>query len=180
MSRKANRFASIITQPLNVYNFEIRIKSFVDEVDADILATVQSTTFPSEQNQETTLYHQGEAVTYAVKPKVGGDWSITLPEGDKGQVRQELDRLKDAMYDQVTGVFTPQPWYDIEVFQKDLQENIVFSVVLHGCWIKGRGDQNLTAGEPTTNWSNVYTFHYGWLQDKLKPNLAGTPNPVGA
>ncbi len=179
MSRRASRFANIITQPLNVYNFEIRITSRVDTVDADILLTVQSSTFPSESLQETSYNHQGEKITYAVKPSVGGDWSITLPEGDRGQVRNELDRLKDAMYDQVTGVFTPQPWYNIEVFQKDLQDNIVFSVVLHDCWIKGRNAQNLNAGEAGSNWSNDYTFHYGWLQDKRREGLTGTPQPSG-
>lgn len=179
MSKQANHFASIITQPLNVYNFEIRIKSLVDEVNADILLTVQSTTFPSEQMRNMSLFNKGEEIQYPAKPQLGGDWSISIPESDKGRTHAELDRLKNAMYNQKTGSMTPTLWYDIEVFQKDLRENVVFSVVLHGCWIKGRNATNLNTQDVTTSWSNDYTFHYTWLEDKLVENLEGSPNPMG-
>lgn len=179
MSRKANKFAAIITRPLNVYNFEIRIKSQADSVNEDILLIVQSTSFPAETLQEMTLNFQGEKIIYPTKPANGGDWTITIPEGDKGQVRNELDRLKDAIYDQKTGTVMPTLWYDIEVFQKDLQENVVFSVVLHGCWMKGRNNQDLNTENVTANWSNQYTFHYTWIEDKRKEGLAGSPNPFG-
>jgi len=179
MSRKISTFASIITQPLNVYNFEIRIKSLVDSVNSDILLTVQSTEIPSEQLQSMTLNFQGEEIQYPAKPKTGGDWSFTIPEGDKGQVREELDRLKNAAYDQRTGMMTPQFWYDVEVFQKDLQDNVVFSSVLHGCWLKGRDAQQLDTKNVTDSWSLKYTFRYTWLEEKKKDGLKGTPNPFG-
>lgn len=179
MSRRVNKFASIITQPLNVYNFEIRIKNKLDEVNPDILLTVQSTDYPSEVMREMSLNYQGEVIVYPAKPQNGGDWKISVPEGDKGQVRAELDRLKNSMYNQLTGSMTPTLWYDIEVFQKDLQENIVFSVVLHGCWMKGRGNNQLRTDNVTDSWSNEYTFHYTWIEDKLRKDLNGSLNPFG-
>lgn len=178
MSRKVNKFASIITQPLNVYNFEIRIKNLVDEVNPNILLTVQSTSFPSEQMRSTILYYQGEEMEFPAKPKLGGDWTINVPEGDGGQIRAELDRLKNNIYDQKTGSMTPMPWYDIEVFQKDLQENIVFSVILHGCWMKGRNAVDLDTNDVSNSWKNVYTFRYTWLEDVLR-NKKSSPNPIG-
>jgi hypothetical protein len=178
MSRKINRFAGIITQPLNIYNFQIVIKNRTDEVDSDILLTVQSTEMPSEQMREMILYHQGEAITYPAKPQLGGDWTFTIPEGDKGQIRNELDRLKDAVYDQKTGKVTPRVWYDIEVFQKDLSDNIVFSSVLHGAWLKGRGKTDLKTEDVQNSWQLTYTFHYTWLEEKRTKNLKGSPNPI--
>ena len=179
MSRRINKFASIITQPLNIYNFEIRIKSLVDEVNPDILLTVQSTQMPAEQFRETTLQYQGETITYQAKPQLSGDWTFTIPEGDRGQIREELDRLKDAVYDQKSGAMIPQMWYDIEIFQKDLSDNIVFSSVLHSCWLKGRGNTDLKTEDVSSNWQLTYTFHYTWLEEKRIKGLKGTPNPIG-
>lgn len=178
MSRKVNTFASFITQPLNVYNFQIRITSPVDKVDEAVLMVVQSAKFPSEKMRTMEKNFQGEKITYPAKPANGGTWTITVPEGDKGQTRRELDRLKNRMYDQKTGTLIPNFWYDIEVFHRDLQDNIVFSVVLHGCWSIGRGDFDLKTDDVSSsvNWS--YDFQYQWLEDKLNNN-PGTPNPFG-
>lgn len=176
MSRKAAEFASIITQPLNVYNFEVRFvtNNPLLKVNDNILLTVQSASFPEEKLREMVQYYKGERIVYAAKPDVGGNWTITLPEGDGGQVRKELDKLKHYIYDQKTGAMTPMSWFDIEVFQKDLQENIVFAVVLKDCWLKGRGAQDLKTENVTDSWKNSYEFHYSWIEDN--PNAEGAPN----
>ena len=180
MSRKINTFAGIITQPLNVYNFVIKINAKgVDAINNDILQTVQSTTFPTEQLREMTLNYRGEVITYPAKPQNGGDWSFTIPENDGGQIRKELDKLKNHIYDQQTGVMTPMPWFDVEVMQLDLQENKVFSVVLHGCWLKGRSNaQALNQSEVSTSWTNDYAFHYTWIEDKLLDDKQKSPDPT--
>lgn len=179
MSRRIHEFAAVITQPLNVYNFEIRItRADGDKVDEGILLTVQSTTFPSESLRKMQLNYKGEKISYPAKPEIGGDWKISVPENDKGSVRKELDRLKNAMYDQKTGALVPGLWYDVQVFQKDLSENIVFSVILHGCWLVGRGETQLKTEDVTTNWAMDYTFNYTWIEDVMGNN-DGTPNPLG-
>lgn len=179
MSRCINKFASVITQPLNIYNFKIVIKNIVDEVNQDILLTVQSTSFPAETLRETTLNFKGEEIHYPAKPTTGGDWTFTIPENDKGSIAMELDRLKHATYDQKTGVMTPQLWYNVEVMQLDLSDNIVKSAILHGCWLKGRDNTNLDTSNVTNSWSNTYTFRYTWLEDKNVEGLKGTSNPMG-
>lgn len=177
MSQKIARFASLITQPLNVYNFEIRfVSSLGGKIldNDDVLLAVQSAQFPAEQMQEMTLNYQGEEIHYPAKPKLGGDWTITIPEGDGGQVRKVMDKLKHNRYDQNTGSMMPIPWFDIIVFQKDLQDNKVFQCVLKGCWLKGRGANDLKTEDVTTSWSNQYTFRYTWIQDN--PNELGAPD----
>jgi len=178
MSRKVNTFASFITQPLNVYNFEIRITSPTDKVDETVLMVVESTKFPSEKMRTMEKNFQGEKITYAAKPDSSGTWTITVPEGDKGQTRKELDRLKNKMYDQKSGSVIPTIWYDVEVFHRDLQDNIVFSVVLHGCWLKGRDAIDLKTNDVSSSVSWNYEFQYQWIEDKLNNN-PGTPNPFG-
>lgn len=158
MSRKVNQFASYLTQPLNVYNFQIRITSPTDKVDETVLMVVSSTKFPSEKMRKMEKYYQGEKITFAAKPDSSGTWTITVPEGDKGQTRRELDRLKNKQYDQKTGMLTPTPWYDIEVFHRDLQDNIVFSVVLHGCWLLGRDGIDLKTQDVTSSVDWNYEF----------------------
>lgn len=185
MSRRINTFASVITQPLNVYNFEIRIESLTDKVNSDILLTVQSTQFPSETMREMTLNYQGETIVYPAKPQLGGDWSFSIPEGDGGQVRNELDRLKNTMYDQKTGMMIPKQWYDVTLIQKDLSDNIVFKTILHGCWMKGRNATDLKTDDVSASWNLQYTFHYTWLEDvllkdnKYPSNNDKTSNPMG-
>lgn len=179
MSRCINQFASIITQPLNIYNFKIVIKNAVDEVNEKILLTVQSTTFPAETLRETTLNYKGEEIHYPAKPTIGGDWTFTIPDNDNGMVHAELDRLKNAMYDQKTGTMTPTLWYDVEVMQLDLSDNIVKSAIMHGCWLKGKDNTSLDTSNVTTSWSNTYTFRYAWLENKNIDGLKGTPNPMG-
>ena len=178
MSRKINTFASFITQPLNVYNFEIRIKSINDKVDETVLMVVKSTSIPTEKMRKMEKYFQGEKITYQAKPEVGGEWTISLPEGDRAQVKKELDRLKHKCYDQRTGMLTPQPWYNIEVYQKDLQDNIVLSVLLHGCWLVGRNDQQLKTEDVSSSYEWSYTFQYQWIED-IDYDVKGSPNPFG-
>ena len=178
MSRQVNSFAAYLTQPLNIYNFQIRITSINDKVDENVLMVVSATKFPSEKLRKMEKYYHGEKITYAAKPDSSGTWTITVPEGDRAQTCRELDRLKDQQYDQRTGNLTPTPWYDIEVFHRDLQDNIVFSVVLHGCWLLGRDGFDLKTQDVTSSVDWNYEFQYQWIENKLRKN-AGSPNPFG-
>lgn len=177
MSQKVAKFASYITQPLNIYNFQIKFVSITGGKvldDENVLLAVQSAQFPSEQLQEMTLNYKGEEIKYPTKPKTGGDWKITIPEGDGGQVRKVMDKLKHNIYNQKLGTLTPMPWFDIIVFQNDLQDNPVFKCVLKGCWMKGRDNNDLKTEDVTNSWSNSYTFRYTWIQDD--PNDIDAPN----
>lgn len=173
MSQKIAQFASYLTQPLNVYNFEIAFVkpvgggNVLEGVDGfnNPLLYVQSASFPKEELQYMTLNYKGEEIQYPAKPKIGGDWTITIPEGDGGQVRKSLDKLKHNFYDQSSGAITPRPWFNIVVIQKDLQDNVVFKCVLVGCWLKGRNENQLKTENVTENWTNTYTFRYTYIQD---------------
>ena len=177
MSQKAARFASIITQPLNVYNFQIKFVSYtgvkvVD--DDDVLLIVSSAQIPSESLRSMTETYKGEKIEYPAKPETGGDWKITIPEGDGGQVRKVMDKLKHNIYNQKSGVITPKPWFDIIIYQNDLQDNPVFKCVLKGCWMKGRDANDVKTDNVTDSWKNNYTFHYTWIEDD--PNGVDAPN----
>ncbi len=177
MSQKVAKFASYITQPLNIYNFQIKFVSIMGGKvlgDDNVLYTVQSAQFPSEMLRSTTLIYQGQKIEYPAKPDTGGDWKITIPEGDGGQVRKVMDKLKHSIYNQKSGAMTPKPWFDIIVFQNDLQDNPVFKCVLKGCWLKGRDNTDLKTDDVTSSWSNNYTFRYTWIQDD--PNDQDAPN----
>lgn len=170
MSRKAQQFANIITQPLNIYNFLINIPAI------SFSNVVQSSVFPSEQLQTMSLFTQGEEVRYPTKPKNGGQWPINIPEADSGIMRREFEALKSAVYDQRRGIILPTKWYDINVTSRDEADNPVFSAILHGCWILGRQNVNLNAQNVTDSWKWDYLFIYQWLEDK-DHNNPGTPNP---
>lgn len=177
MSQIAAKFASYITQPLNVYNFQIKfVYSLGGKVidDENALLYVQSATFPKEDLQEVKSTYKGETVTWRAKPANGGDWSITVPEGDGGQVRKAIEKLKHDFYNQRSGAITPTRWFDIIIYQNDLQDNPVFKCVLKGCWLKGRGDNQVKTDSVTESWSNTFTFHYTWLDDN--PNAVDAPN----
>lgn len=162
MSRKIQTFSSIITQPMNVHNFHVSIPGF-----EDYALIVQSTTFPSEQMRMTNLYVQGEEVRYAVTPSNAGTWSVNVPETDSGLIRSTLDSLKSAMWDQKSGNLSVSAaqWFDITVTARDLNSEPSFQCILHGCWIVGRGDVNLSQQDPTANWRWDYQFRYNWLED---------------
>lgn len=170
MSRKVQQFANVITQPLNIYNFDISIPAI------NFSSVVQASTFPSEKLQIMTLFTHGEQVQYPSIPKNGGQWQVTLPESDSGIIRREFEAIKSNMWNQKTGLLTPPKWYDISVIARDLADNPVFSGVLHGCWIMGRNDVNLNAQDVQTSWKWDYMFIYQWLEDK-DHNNPGTPNP---
>lgn len=159
MSVKVQAFANIITNPLNIHNFLVKI----DDVDLDLI--VQSTVFPSESLRTITLYVHGEPVRYPTLPENSGSWSVRVPENDNGIVKQTFEKLKSSMWNQKTGVFTPKKWKNVQIFARDLADNIVFSVILHGVWLKGRNDVNLANDNPANNWNWDYQFVYNWIED---------------
>lgn len=162
MSNKVQTFASIITNPMNLHNFEVRIPG----VDPNTTLIVESTTFPTQGKfREISLWFQGEKVTYPGLPENGGNWTIRIPESDTGVVAKEFHKLVTAMYNQKTGVMKPTVWKDVEVYCKDLQGNITFSVILHGCWLAQKNQVNLNASTPDQSWKWDYVFVYQWIED---------------
>lgn len=160
MSIKAQQFARIITNPMNLHKFEVSIPGI------EYSTIVESSTFPSQgPHREIVLWAQGEKVSYYGLPENGGEWSITIPESDSGAIKEAFDAKFASQYDQKTGLVTPRVWDDILVVCKDLADQSVFSVTLHGCWIMRRGDLNLNASSPEAAAKWDYTFKYNWLED---------------
>ena len=165
MSIKVSTFAQVITNPLNKHNF------VVDIPGAETTSiVVQSTTFPSEQLQEVVLHYQGEEIVYPTIPKQDHSWKISVPENDSGSIKKELDSLKNIMYEQNTGIFTPGLWKTVKVHARDLAGNIVFSVNLHGVWLKGRSSVDLSNSDATQNWEWDYEFVYQYITDNNGDN----------
>lgn len=172
MSLKVSTFANIITNPLNIHNFIVNIPGVTNGS-----IVVSSTSFPSEKLQKVILHYQGEEVRYPTIPKNSGEWKVKVPESDSGLIKRELDSLKTDSYSQKTGIFTPKLWKDVEVISRDLENNVVFSVVLHGVWLVGRDDVSLDNSDATKNWEWEYEFCYQWLEDKNASN-PGSKSPV--
>ena len=172
MSIKVAAFAKIITQPLNLYNFNITFDYSVGtdvKNDLDrIMLVVQSTSFPSEKLRKIELYSYGEVVRYPTLPENEGSWKIKIPENDNGDIRSILDSLKTKIYDQKSGALTPPNKTTITVTSKDMADGEVFSVDLHGCWIQGRDSVELSSNNVTDSWNWDYNFVFDWIEDKGK------------
>ena len=164
MSNKVAKFASIITQPLNLYNFYLTIKGLSQE-DNEVLATVQSTSFPSEKLRTIELWANGEIVRYPSIPQNDGGWKIKIPENDNGKIRSIFDGLKRKIYDQKTGTLIPPTMYDIVVVARDMQDRQVFKAILHGCWIQGREGVEMSSSDNQKSWEWDYNFVYQWIED---------------
>lgn len=74
------------------------------------------------------------------------------------------------MYEQNTGIFTPSLWKTVKVHARDLAGNIVFSVNLHGVWLKGRSSVELSNSDATQNWEWDYEFVYQYITDNNGDN----------
>lgn len=159
MSNKVQVLANIVAQPLNTYNFRIDIP----EINYSVL--VESTTFPSQKLREVVLYFQGEAVKYPTLPDTPSPWQVTLPESDKGVVRNDFESLISSYYDQRTGLMKYKKWSNITVTACDMADNVVFVCVLHGAWCAGRESVNLSAQSVGDAWKWNYEFHYQWIED---------------
>lgn len=162
MSIRAVEFARVITNPLNIYNFEVKIPGF------DYAMIVESTTFPAEQSREMKLTRQGEDIYYRAKPVVGGKWNVKVPENDDGKVRYSMEKLIRDAWEQKSGALRPEKWLDIDIFARDQADNIVFHSVLHGCWLQQRNSVSLNTADVTSNWAWDFQFVYCWIEDKVK------------
>lgn len=160
MSRKVNTFASIITNPLPLHTFIVKIPEF------DFNEIVESAALPQEVFRQVTLYTQGEPVIYPTTPECKHEWAVKIPDSDDGKINSQFLRIRSKFFDQKTGLFAPKLWFDTEIFVRDLANKPVLSTVLHGCWLKGRGDVALDVSDPTKplKWDWMFTFQ--WLEDK--------------
>lgn len=159
MSRKVQQFANIITTPLNVHNFIVTIPGFVEAI------VVESTTFPSDTLREMKLWFQGEEVRYPTIAENSGKWAIKIPENDRGLIRSKLQAFRNSIYDQKTGIIIPALWKDITVHARDLNNQLVFGVILHGAWIRGRNEVQLANSDPSQNWKWDWQFTFQWIED---------------
>jgi len=172
MSRKAEQFASIITNPLNTHNFMCSIPG----VDDSISMIIESTTFPTEKFRVITLWFQGEPIHYPGLPENDHTWKFSIPESDNGSIAKIFQDIKNEFWDQKTGILTPGSFKDVEVRARDLNGDIVFHVILHGAWLRGRDAVPLTNRDPQQNWKWDYEWVYTWIEDKLA-SVEGSSNP---
>lgn len=173
MSRKIATFAQFITQPLNKHNFQVVIPGVPEAI------IVESTTFPTDKLREVVMWFQGEQVRYPGLPENGGAWKVTIPEGDNGQIRARFMALRNRLFNQATGTILPDIiWDTIQVHARDLSDNIVFSVNMHGCWLKGAEPQGLNASQPAESWKWDYEFVYQWIEDSPIAGLPGSESPL--
>lgn len=174
MSNKAQRFAGVITNPMNVFNFEINIPG----VNSNCTLVVESTTYPQQGKFRTiSLWYQGEQVRYPGLPENGGEWTVRIPESDDGKILKAFHELSSVRYNQKTGVMSPVKFNDITLVMKDLQGNEVYHVVLHGCWINSRNNVNLSAQQAGDSWKWDFVFTYQWIEDVLGNNK-GAESPM--
>lgn len=169
MSLRLNSFARIITQPMNIHKFIVDIPGVPNGS-----IVVSATSFPSEKMRKVVLHFQGEEIRYPTIPANDGTWRVKVPESDNGIIRRELDALKSKRWDQKTGTFVPLLWESVTVHARDLADNIVYSVILHGVWLVGRESVDLNNADPTRNWEWDYEFCYQWLEDQDAKNI-GSP-----
>lgn len=172
MSRKATAFAAVITNPLNIHNFQCYIPGVADEKTM----IIESTNFPTEKFRMIRLWFQGEEVLYPGLPENDHSWKFRIPESDSVVVARVFKEIKDSMYNQKTGILSPTRFKDVEVRARDLNGNIVFSVVLHGAWLRGREAVQLTNNEPANSWKWDYEWIYDWIEDKIS-EVPGSINP---
>lgn len=160
MSIKVNTFKDIITQPLAPYKFLVEIPDF-----GDTAIVVQSTVFPSEQMRTTTLYIQGEPILYPTVPENSHLWPITVPDNESGDLFTFFENKKRRLWNQKIGALTPDLWETVKVYARTLDDKNVLAAIMHGAWIVGRQDVQLSASDPTINWQWQYAFRFNWLED---------------
>jgi len=173
MSRKVAEFASVITTPLNVHNFLVSIPGLSDEA---LNWVVESSQFPTYKFREVVLWAHGEQVKYPGLPEGATDWPFTVPESDSGRLYNILVDLYKEIYDEKSGTMKTPKYRDIQVMARDLQDNIVFHVILHGAWFKGIDPVTLAATDPSQVWKWPASFTFSWIEN-IKGNNAGNKNP---
>lgn len=173
MSQKIQAFTQIITTPQNVHNFSLTFEqsgslmpqSLLDEFNA-VSVIVQSTSMPSDQMRSTTLYAHGEEIRWPAVPQNSGNWGFNIPESDTGEIGAILQRLRAELWDSRTGAMSANAlqWFNVRVTANDLNSQANFSTLLHGCWLLGRHDVNLSQQNPEQNWKWDYQLRYQWLE----------------
>jgi hypothetical protein len=173
MSQKIQAFTQIITTPQNVHNFSLTFEqsgplmpqSLLNEFNA-VSVIVQSTSMPSDQMRSTTLYAHGEEIRWPAVPQNSGNWGFNIPESDTGAIGVILQRLRTELWDPRTGALSANAlqWFNVRVTANDLNSQANFSTLLHGCWLLGRQDVNLSQQNPEQNWKWDYQLRYQWLE----------------
>lgn len=166
MSVKVPAFRSIITQPLAVHKFLVDIPGFGENA-----IVVQATALPGEQLRDQILYIQGEPVYYPTTAQTSHLWPFSVPENENGDISAFFERKKSAIWNQKAGTISPPTWEAIKIYARDLQDNPVLACILHGCWIQGRQDVQLSQQDPTVNWMWQWAFRFQWIENA--ENLKG-------
>lgn len=163
MSRKVDTFRQFISNPQNTHNFFVDIPGI-----GEYGMVVQSTSFPSETARQTVLFVAGERVIYPTVPDNSHSWTVVVPEGDGGQTRAKFEALRKKYWDQKSGAITVNqgvPFDRVNVYARDLNGNVSFSVTLVNCWLAGRGDVQLDQSNPENNWKWNYAFVFDYILD---------------
>ena len=174
MSVKINAYIEKLGNPLTRHNFVVR-----SPLLGGIEMLVASTTFPTEQMRDVTLYYLGERIKWPTIPENSGVWTVNVPEGEDGQVYVALGKQKGLIWNQKMGVLIPGVKSQIEVVARTVNDAEVFKVILHGGYIKGPSDVDLDNSDPTQAWRWNFTFSYDWIEDvPLNPGLTQTATAV--
>ena len=173
MSQKIQTFTQIITTPANIHNFGISFEqsgplmpqSLLDEFN-DVSMIVQSTSMPSDNMRTTSLWMHGEEVRYAAVPQNSGQWGFNIPESEDGAIASILERIRQHLWDERTGAMSASAlqWFNIRITSNDLNTQASFSTLLHGCWLIGRNDVQMSMQSPEQNWKWDYMVRYQWLE----------------
>lgn len=176
MSRKVQRFAKVITTPLNVHNFMVNIPGLGDQGE-DLNLIVESSTFPTYKMRVVTLYTQGEAVDYPALPETQREWKTTVPESDGAFVHKIIKKLLKEIYDEKTGFLYTPKYRDVQVFARNLKDEVVFKCILHGVWFKGPDLINLANQDPTQVWKWPLNFQFSWIENPDSEVQQGSASP---
>jgi len=171
MSVKLGLFAAVLGNPLNKHNFEIFVPQLEEEYPG-LGILVRSTTFPADELGQFTLHYLGEPIRY---PSIGthktGDWSCDMPESEMAIVFNSFVLSRLSIYNQFTGLqFSPAEFnkFDVLVTSRDLNDLPVFSVILHGTYIKSRDTMTVTNDKNDENMVWKLGFSFDWLEDIIE------------
>jgi hypothetical protein len=168
MSRKVNLFRAALGNPLTTHNFLVSCKSLLG---TEVPMLVQSTSFPSERIREIVLYYLGERVKYPTIPENSGHWPCTVVDNELGTVFKQTIKAKGLLWEQESGLVKGLQGglgADMDVTMRTVNDEEVFSVVMHGCFFLGKDDVSLANNDPTNPFKWNLTFAYDWISDKAK------------
>lgn len=165
MSQKITKFTEIISNPLTTHNFVVQIPGW-EEDGGKVETIVSATTFPTERMRSVILYYMGERIKYPTIPENSGEWSCTIPDSEAAITFKKTIQEKGLLWNQVGGVLLPGIKKTIRIAIRTVNDQEVVAVKLHGAYIVGRGDVNLSNTDPTAALMWNVAFSFDWVEDE--------------